>query len=119
VRLTRAGEVLEVGGEADKWARSAASGREREREEGQLSRLTLVGRAAEAGLHSCLRASLRRGQRPDWPVGRGKRAGRREPFWAEGRVGPRARRERREGEKRGEGFGKFFFKPFQIHFSNF
>jgi hypothetical protein len=29
VRLTRAGEVLEVGGEADKRARSAASGRER------------------------------------------------------------------------------------------
>jgi hypothetical protein len=60
-----------------------------------------VGRAAEAGLQACLRASLRRGQRPDWPVGQGKGAGRREPFWAEGRVWPRLEknkgRERREG----------------------
>jgi hypothetical protein len=34
--------------------------------------------------------------------------GRRKPFWAEGRAGPRARKERREGEKRGRGLGRSF-----------
>jgi hypothetical protein len=53
-RLTRAGEVLEVGAKL-----TSGPGRQRvgEREEGQLGRWTLVGRMAEAGLHSCLRAT--------------------------------------------------------------
>jgi hypothetical protein len=52
-------------------------------------------------------------------MGPGKGAGWREPFWAEGRVGPRARRERREGEKSGEGFGKFFSNLFKFIFQTF
>jgi hypothetical protein len=83
-RLTRAGEVLEVGAKL-----TCGPGRQRvgEREEGQLGRWTLVGRAAQAGLQACLRASLRRGQRPDWPVGRGNGAGR------------RGKRKRKEGDR--------------------
>jgi hypothetical protein len=45
-----------------------------------------------------------------------REVGRREPFWAEGRAGPRARLERRDGEKRGRGLGRSFL--LFIFFSN-
>jgi hypothetical protein len=53
-------------------------------------------------------------------VGQGKGAGRREPFWAEGRVWPRL--EKKEGRERREGgvWEIFFFKTlFKLTFQSF
>jgi hypothetical protein len=47
-----------------------------------------------------------------------REVGRRKQFWAEGRAGPRARKERREGEQRGRGLGRSFIF-FETPFSNF